>query len=182
MRREGSDGETVNAARLARLHGVHVNTITYWINAGCPVKTAGSARARRHEFDTAAVVRWLVGRAIEEATAGKASTPDDELRRRRLAADTSLAEMAAAKKRGELVEVEAVERATAVEYLAIRARLLTVDARVSPLIVGETDERKIRNAIRSEVEDALTELAGDPGTGTGNRAKASRPKLSKAAA
>jgi Phage DNA packaging protein Nu1 len=81
-----------------------------------------------------------------------------EARRRRALAQAVLAELAAAKMRGELVPVEEVARVWDRIVANCRARLLAIPSKLTPRLSGLTDRSVIYAALESEIHEALTEL------------------------
>lgn len=81
-------------------------------------------------------------------------------RARREAADAELAEMALAQKRGELIQVRAVELVWSNALAAAREHLLQVRARLAPLLAIETETFKIEQLLDLEHNKALSFLAG----------------------
>lgn len=78
---------------------------------------------------------------------------------RKTKAEADLVELTAAKRKGELIEAADVDREAQAVMLQIRARMLAVPDRVTPRVVGETDERAVKAAIADEIEQALTALS-----------------------
>jgi phage terminase Nu1 subunit (DNA packaging protein) len=70
-----------------------------------------------------------------------------------------LAELEYRQKVGELVEASEVARRWANIGNMIRQRLLAIPTRLAAQVAGMDDERMIRDAIKSEVYAALTELS-----------------------
>ena len=99
----------VNRAELAEILGVSLPTITSKVSKGMPFEQRGG-RGREWTFDTAAVFEWEKEQAIINATGDLSSVTDDELKRRKLAAETTLVELEAGKKRGDLIPREEIEK------------------------------------------------------------------------
>ena len=78
----------VNRAELAEILGVSLPTITSKVSKGMPFEQRGG-RGREWTFDTAAVFEWEKEQAIINATGDLSSVTDDELKRRKLAAETT---------------------------------------------------------------------------------------------
>ena len=65
MKKPSPSGEIVNRSALARIMGVSPQTIDAWLARGCPVLAEPEPAMNRHyRFDTAAVVRWRIDRAV----------------------------------------------------------------------------------------------------------------------
>jgi hypothetical protein len=82
------------------LLGVTTATLRNWQRAGCPVAEAGG-KGRATRYNSAAVFDWRLRLSLAET-----DLPLDEARRRKLAAEAKLAEMALDVKRGELTPTQ----------------------------------------------------------------------------
>lgn len=81
------DGRLVNRADLAGIFGVSVNTVTNWIEKGCPYVERGS-NGVEWQFDTAAVIDWRIQRAVENVAVNAGEDgPKDSSKARREDAD-----------------------------------------------------------------------------------------------
>ncbi len=148
----------VTQGELAAFYGVDYRTIPQWVKRGCPIKSKGG-RGKSHTFDSVAVARWREEQ-IAAALAGDQETQDaEELKRRKLAGETTLIEIDVLKARGEVVLIDDVVREYTDAVLACKAHLRNIPLRVAPLVVGETDETRIKDVILSEIDSALDELA-----------------------
>ncbi|EKN01111.1 MULTISPECIES: terminase small subunit [unclassified Acidocella] len=150
-------GQRVNRVVLADFLGVSLPTIDTMVRNGCPVIQRG-ARGREWIFSTADVVRWQTDRAAEQA-AGKAKATKDELERRKLEAETQLAELQLAKAKELVAPIEQMETTMSRAFAAVRAGFLNLPGRVTPLLIGETDERKFKAVLLTEVRQTLEALA-----------------------
>jgi hypothetical protein len=96
--------------------------------------------------------------------AGEAAAPggDDywKSRSRREAAEAELAEMDLATKRGELIQVKAVELVWSAALASAREHLLQVRARLAPLLAVESETFQIEQLLDLEHNKALNFLAG----------------------
>jgi len=148
----------VNRAELAEILGVSLPTITSKVSKGMPFEQRGG-RGREWTFDTAAVFEWEKEQAVINATGDLSSVTDDELKRRKLAAETMLVELEAGKKRGDLIPREEIEKMLVNLVLDTKARLLLVPRRCAPLLTQLTSEQEIRDIIEEEQREALTDLS-----------------------
>lgn len=82
----------------------------------------------------------------------------EEAKRRRAVAEAQLAEMQVAREAGRLVEVAAVDEVMIATFSRVRARLLAVPSRVSPLLVGCTPA-EAHEVVRKAIWAALQELS-----------------------
>lgn len=150
----------VNASELADLMGVHRNTVAKWARNGCPfIQKSDKKRGLEWQFESSDVIRWTQDQAIKNAVGNVEDVQEDELRRRKLAAETAISEIEAAKAKGLVVLVEDVIRIISDDYVKIKQRLRTIPARVAPSIVGEPDETVIKSEIETEIDESLNELS-----------------------
>lgn len=148
---------TVNRSGLAEFFGVALPTVDGWVRQGVPVKQRGG-RGRQWEFDTADVFNWLRDKAVAEAT-GDVQADEAELKRRKLQAETTKAELELAKARGDVAPVREFERAQAAAFAQIRANIMNVPQRAVLQLLGETDETIFKEKLRAELTLALQESA-----------------------
>lgn len=80
---------------------------------------------------------------------------------RKVEADASKAEMEFALARKEIAPVEDMKRAMELRCAMIRARMMALPARTMTMLIGETDERRWREVMVTEVKLALTEAAAE---------------------
>lgn len=150
-------GQLVNRSGVSDMFGVALTTIDTWVRAGCPVVQRGS-RGIEWQFNTADVARWREDERAKQAS-GAAPTNEDELRTRRLIAETLTAELELAKARGAVAPIDQVERMMARAFAAVRAGMRNIPGRVVTSIVGETNERRIKQVLKDEIDQALESLA-----------------------
>ncbi|MEQ3640801.1 MAG: terminase small subunit [Alteromonas sp.] len=148
----------VNRAELAEILGVSLPTITSKVNKGMPYLQRGQ-RGKEWLFDTAAVYEWEKEQAILNVTGDLSAVTDDELRRRKLAAETTLVELEAGKKRGDLLPKEEIEKFLSDMAISTRTRLLLVPRRCAAQLTGNNDEVAIRQIIEEEQLEALTDVS-----------------------
>jgi phage terminase Nu1 subunit (DNA packaging protein) len=132
-------------------------TVDSWIRAGCPYLKRGG-RGVEWQFDTAKVSTWMTERAVSSAT-GTAKADESELRRRRLEADTGLAELELLKAKGLVAPIAQFERAMASAFAELRTKLRNIPANVISVLIGETNERQFKKVLLEEIDDALEALA-----------------------
>lgn len=149
-------GKAVNRTEIATLFGVSFPTVDGWVRNGCPhTKPLGS---RSVVFNTADVANWLRERAKEEAT-GNAPADEQQLKRRKMLAETEKAELELAKAKGEVAPVREFERATAGLMAVIRQNIMNVPSRAVLQLLGETDEAQFKSKLRAELVLALETAA-----------------------
>ena len=147
-------GRIVNRTGISEVFGVALNTIDSWVRQGCPVVQKGGGKGQEWQFNTAHVSKWLRDRDVEEATGG---IPDDieMLRIRKQKAETELAELELATKKGEVALIAEFERIQAMVFAAIRANVMNVPQRAVLQLLGETDERVFKEKLKTELVLAL---------------------------
>lgn len=133
-------------------------TLDDWVRRGCPVVERGG-RGRAWKFNSADVRAWR-DEDIREQLSEVKSVPVDELKRRKLEAETQQLELDLAKAKGEVVPVAQYERALAKAFGEVRAGLRNVvPGRAARRLIGEDDETRIKAVLREEVDQALEVLA-----------------------
>ena len=150
-------GSEVNKQQLADLLGVSTPTIDQWVRAGCPIVQKG-AKGVAAVFNTADVSRWRIEKAAEDASGG-AKADEHELKLRKLAAETTKAELELAKAREEVAPVAEFERAQAARMSMIRTNLRNVPSRAVLQLLGCTDETKFKQTLMEEIDLALVTSA-----------------------
>ena len=146
-----------NRQGIAEAMGVSLPTIDKWVREGCPVKTRGR-KGIQWEFSVPDVVAWW-GSRERDAVAGDDRATEDELKRRRLVAETGRAELDFARARGEVAPVREFERAQSRMMAAIRTNVMNVAQRAVLQLLGETDEARFKQALRAELTLALEQSA-----------------------
>jgi len=172
----------VTRASLAQIFDVNVSTIDAWVRRGMP-SLKKSGKGNPSEYESSACIQWRLTKQLEEAlmssgayqTNSHQSNSDQtetqqasaqELKRRRLEAETIIAELDQEKKMIELAEKKKqlvfIEDANANIIDAVttlRQRLLTIPRRLTPLVLGETNDRTVHSKIEKEITDALADIS-----------------------
>lgn len=156
MRKKSTYGRSVNRAELADIFGVAVTTIDIWIRAGCPVMSRGGM-GKPWAFNTADVAQWRRDTARDDEGPGLRDA--DELKIREIAARVALSELEYAEKKKLVIPAEDVQRTLSQVFAEVRASMRNIPRRVTSTLVGETDERRIRDALTKEIDQALEALA-----------------------
>lgn len=93
---------------------------------------------------------------------GPAHDPDsyETSRRRREAAEASIAEMKQAEMEGALIRVDAVRSSFASKISGARDALLQIPSRLAPVLAAEADILKVNTALEDSLRQALAELSG----------------------
>jgi phage terminase Nu1 subunit (DNA packaging protein) len=150
-------GVKLNRTALAEHMGVSLVTIDTWRKEGMPVVQRGS-RGVEWVFDLAEVIKWYADRKAA-AAAGEAPTDLDEINRRTATAKMLQAELELAKQMGEVATIRDFERAQAAAFAEIRSNIMNVPQRVVLQLLGETDETKFKDVLRTELTLALQAAA-----------------------
>jgi|GEM_PF-2345567 len=167
----------VTRASLAQIFDVNVSTIDAWVRRGMP-SLKKSGKGNPSEYESSACIQWRLTKQLEEAlmSSGAYQINSDqtsshqasaqELKRRRLEAETIIAELDQEKKMIELAEKKKqlvfIEDANANIIDAVttlRQRLLTIPRRLTPLVLGETNDRTVHSKIEKEITDALADIS-----------------------
>lgn len=149
-------GQTLNRGEVAAFFGVTPPTVDGWVRAGCPVKKG--QRGVASEFNSADVAAFLREKAREEGS-GTTLADENQLKRRKMAAEAERSELELAKAKGEVAPVREFERATAMLMAAIRANVMNVPGRAVLQLLGETDELQFKTKLRAELVLALETAA-----------------------
>ena len=104
---------------------------------------------------------WWRELQAQRAAERAAPADYDQAKARKMEADAELAEDAVKKQRGELVAVVDYERALAHALDRVRARLLGLDSRLAPLVVGVENVLAAKGIIRPIVNEVLSALSED---------------------
>lgn len=146
-------GREVTRQGVADIFGISLPTVDSWVRAGCPYLQKGG-RGQEWQFNTSQISKWLQERAVDEAT-GDVPADIDQLKIRKAKAETELAELELAEKRGEVALIAEFERAQAMAFGAIRTNILNVPQRAVLQLLGETDERVFKEKLKVELILAL---------------------------
>lgn len=136
----------LNKASLADFLNVSERTLTDWQAEGMPMLLAGG-RGASNEYDSGAVVAWMLDRAVRKV---RAESPRDELyRSKKRFVDLQLAE-----REGALVSAAEVEQKFGRLVVNARQRLLQLPG----LLHGRLEASTLR-VLEEAIHGALNELA-----------------------
>jgi phage terminase Nu1 subunit (DNA packaging protein) len=150
-------GQSVNRTALADIFGVALPTVDIWIRNGLPCVVRGG-RGKQWEFDTAAVAQWLRDKAVTDAT-GETQADEAEIGRRIKRANMELSELELAKAKGLVAPTDQIERMLARVFAEVRAGMRNLPSRTVSMLIGETDERRFKQVLGSEIDQVLEALA-----------------------
>jgi len=151
-------GLSLNRADLGKFFGVALTTVDAWVREGCPYVKRAKGKGQQWEFDSAAVAEWLQDRAVTNKVGDIANIDIDEAKKRKMAAEASIAEINLRKLQGELVEFTEIEKAGIDSYSACRARLLNISPKVADRLTLISDAIEIKAILDREIYQALEEL------------------------
>ncbi len=146
-----------NKQQLCELLGIGAPSIDLRIKDGMPFKKRGN-KTTPWVFETRDVIQWEKGRAVSRVLGKTGQVSHEELRARKLSAETQLQELELLKSVGKVIPIDEVDELIKVDYLVIRERLLCIGGHVAPLIAGEGSEIRIQTIIKEEVHSALSDL------------------------
>lgn len=117
-------------------------------------------KAERGRYELAPAVQGYI-RYLQDRAAGNASQVDSidyhVEKARKIKYEADIAEVEAAKRRGEAIDAVEVKRAWQLILGEIRANLLNnTPARIASLILGLTSETEIKRVVRAEIGLAMT--------------------------
>jgi phage terminase Nu1 subunit (DNA packaging protein) len=150
----------VNRSELAEIFGKSLPTVSAWITRGCPVVERGG-RGREWQFDTAAVHDWLMTNAVAAASGDTSKMDIDEARRRKLAAEATMAEIDVDQRLARLVTVEDSRRVIGAQCAMVRTRLLAMPSTWAPRLHRIKTIAEIAEVMTAAVVEALEELSAD---------------------
>lgn len=151
-------GMEVSRSGLAEYAGVALTTVDRWVKDGCPVVQRGG-RGVEWKFNTAEVRLWEKQRDREVAGGSNDESPTEELKRRKLLAETRLIEMELERKAKAIAPVWQMHRVMSVRCTLIQINLMNMATRLVSSLIGETDERRFKDTMVAEVKRVLTDSA-----------------------
>lgn len=158
MSRGGRRGQILNRTELADHLGLAMPTIDDWIRRGCPVVERGG-RGKAWKFNSADVRQWRDD-DIRSQVGGSANASMEDLRQRKLAAETEQAELDLARAKDELVPVDQYHRALIKAFGEVRAGMRNVvPGRAVRRLIGEDDQTRFKMVLLEEIDHALDVLA-----------------------
>jgi len=145
---------SVNKAGLAELFGCSLGNIDAMVRMGMPCEERGG-RGRSWSFNPSDCFEWRLSRERQANN----NADEDELKRRKLAAETGKAELEFAKAKGEVATLEDVEKAVARAFAEVRISMRNIPQRVVVSLIGEQNETRIKRLLLSEIDQALQALS-----------------------
>ena len=165
------NGSGLSQAAIGRALGLSPASMTKLKKQGMPVDSVESAAEwRRRHLNIAQ--RNAVPEFVVRAAPPRPPPPDDsakwdddtnesrdEARRRREIAEADLAELKLQQQTGELVPAAAVRAEFARQFGAVSQSMLTLAARMAPVLAAETDVGRIQTILDAEIRNALNQTA-----------------------
>lgn len=153
---------TVDTTQLARFLDITPRWVRELKNDGVLTNARdadGSELRGRYELlvNNIAYIRHLRGVGKVEGTS---ESQYALLRNRRITAETERAELELKLYKGQLHRAEDVEFILTTRITAAKTRILAIASRVSRLVIGLTDFKRVHTLIYGECESALNEVAG----------------------
>ena len=143
----------VNRTELSNLLGCSLPTINSKVSSGMPYVQKGG-RGKEWIFDTSEVIDWEKNHAVSNAVGDLSKVDADEMKLRKLAAETTIVEIEAAKQKGEVAPVEDFEKATRDLCIELSSLMLLVPQRAA------SDNPEMKRIIEKEIKEALTDALG----------------------
>ncbi len=150
-------GKIVGRGDLAEIFGVSAPTIDDWVARGCPYHKKGS-KGVPWEFKTSEVYLWLK-KVNTEVVDSAANCTEQQLKLRKLAAETVAAELQLAKTKSLVAPIEEMTALVTKDYLDLKARLRIIPDRLSIRLIGVDDETKLKAIVLKEIDQALKALS-----------------------
>lgn len=152
-------GIELTREKTAEIFGCDLRTVDNWLRRGCPGQKIGN----RWQINSAEVSQWLRDRERQDALGETAAIDESEARRRKIAAEASLAEHELAIKQGAAIGIADFEAQMAAMIGAARAKLLNLGAKVGPLVLGCQSPTEAKDLIDGAVYEVLGELSAFDG-------------------
>lgn len=145
-----------NKQDTAAIMGVSVQALGQWKIQ--PVAKQG----RQVFYDIRQVFQYRMERDLDDGGNNrKLNLQDEQARFAKVRADA--AEMENAKRRGELIEIEAAVDLLETTVMAVRSRILSIPTKAAPAVAGCKTPRQAQVVLEQQIHDALDELASlDP--------------------
>ena len=152
----------LNRKETALALNIDCTTLDSWADKGCPSRRNGKGTPARYVL--ADVVRWRVEHEVSRALEAVSRSTDagdlDALRARKMVAEACIREIQLARARADLIPAEEFELALSSMLVAARVQVCEVlPVRAARRVLGETDETRLREALRDEARTACADLA-----------------------
>lgn len=139
-----------NRKKLAAMLGVDVKTFDVMVGKGMPYVRRPQPNSRTWEFDSAAVLRWMIRDDLAEQM--------KQTKLRLLKAKAGLNWIEYGRKLGFLMDIEDTARQFAGGTAMLKSRLVAMPQRLAQTIAAESDPAIVQRLLEQEVGDALDQL------------------------
>ena len=143
----------VGINNLAKIFNIHENTVRAWIRAGLPCQKKG----RVYHFNLQQVIKWRDANVLHASREEEMSLT--EARRRREMYRAELVRLQMEEKKGRLLDREKLFRMWVPVLQGIKAKLLGLPHKLTPLLVGHTEPGAVYDVLQKEIYQLLSELA-----------------------
>jgi phage terminase Nu1 subunit (DNA packaging protein) len=150
--------ENLPAATVAKLLGISLRQLNNYVNEGMPTKGFGTKR----RFVWRRVWAWWRAKTKQAPTKPGALTLG-AAQARKYRADAQRTELKLARERGQLVPVEDVKQARIKVNAIIRARLLAIPGKLTPMLASNGKQAEVKSVLEREIREVLTELSKTAG-------------------
>ncbi len=150
-------GKIVSRSELAEIFGVSAPTVDDWVARGCPFHKKGS-KGIPWEFKTSEVYLWLK-EVNAEVVDSAANCNEQQLKLRKLAAETIAAELQLAKAKSLVAPIDEMMTFVTKDYLDLKARLRIIPDRLAIRLIGLDNETDIKALVLKEIDQALRSLS-----------------------
>jgi len=133
-------------------------TLRKFIAQGMPVQKKGG-RGKDYVLNLPQCIEWMADQKVRAAVGDVTTADVEELKKRKLAAETTITEIEAATARGDVVYISESLRAFTHEALAVKARILATPQRLAAALAGITEQREIKRILTDELHSAFEELS-----------------------
>ena len=144
-----------NRTELADLIGCAKTSIVSSVSEGAPVVSKEGRKGVETQYDSAAFIKWLIGREKAKASARADAGDLDRLKARKLEIENETKTIALLREKGEILPLRQFEQTLATVLASIRAPMLSLPQRATMRLAGETETSRIALVLREEVEAAL---------------------------
>jgi phage terminase Nu1 subunit (DNA packaging protein) len=147
----------VNKQQLANILGKSEEWLTQMQkDQTFPVLERGRGRAGS-KYETQDVITWMQTRQVENLIGDKIDI--EEAKRRKMAAEASLAEVELETVQGKLIPADQIEKEWSELIMNCRAKLLSIPSKVSPEIFAADDLTTVKVLLKQALQEALNELS-----------------------
>jgi len=150
----------VNKKQLAELVGRSERTLTTWSKQGMPVAVA-SDRGRAHQFDTTAVIKWMIQHEIDKRVLSDDNIYDLTAERARLAHhQANISALDEATKNRELLPFDVVVERWQMILMNVRQKCLAMPSSLAA-VCANSSKAEVQTQAEKLIRAMLTDLAAD---------------------